>query len=98
MSRKFNDKNLDMVNLEVVSADKVWKKKDNKYILDKKNYNIYGKVDKGLSAFVTSCNLDGSNSKFRKDIHNLPIKIKNQITNMILNKNKKVVYLVKKKK
>lgn len=76
-SRVFRDKNKDLVNLEIVSADKVWNKKNNKYVLDNKNYGIYGKVEKGTSAFVCTTNLDGSHSKFIEDTSRLSKKTKN---------------------
>ena len=95
MSRKFQGKNKDLVKLSVVTADKVWtKNKSNKAVL-RKDLDIYGRVDKGTSAFVTSTNLSGGNHKIVEDTSRLPKKVKNEIVNILKNKNKKVVYLVK---
>ncbi len=96
MSRKFRDKNKDLINLEAVTAEKVWtKNKKGKPVL-RKDISIYGRVDKGTTAFVTSTNLSGGNHKVVDDTNNLPKKVKNDIVNLIKNNNKKVVYLIKK--
>lgn len=100
MSRQFQQKNKDLVNLEVVSADKVWDK--NKTINGKptlsKKYDYYGKVEKGASAFIVQTNRVGENSKFVEDTCKLPKNAKNKIVDIFNKKNKRVVYLVKKKK
>lgn len=99
MSRKFQGKNKDLVNLQVITADKAWDKKvkrKGKPTLSK-NYDFYGRVDKGTSAFVTSSNSVGENHKFVEDTAKLPKNLKNQIVDNFHNKNKRVVYLVRKK-
>ena len=64
MSRIFQSKNKDLVNLQVVSSKEVWtKNKQGKYVFNKK-YDIYGKVDKGTSAFITTTNTKGKNNRF----------------------------------
>lgn len=99
MSRKFQNKNKDLVNLQVVSANEMWKRgKNNKLILDTQKFDIYGRVEKGYDCFVTSTNLKGNNHKFVENTSNLTKKTKNEIIDNFLNKNKRVVYLVKKKK
>ena len=98
MSRTFKDKNKDLVNLEVVSADKVWVANSNgKVVLNTKKYDIYGKVDKSADCFVTTTNLRGKNHKFVENTTSLTKKTKNEIVNNFFNKNKRVVYLVKKR-
>ena len=93
MSRNFQKKNKDLVNLEVVSSKEVWEQdKKGKYRY-KKNLKIFGKVDKGTSAFVTNTNSSGLNNRFIEDTSNLPKKIKNQIVKHLYNKNR-VAYLV----
>lgn len=96
MSRIFRDKNKDLINLEVVTADKVWtKSKSGKPIL-RKDISIYGRVDKGTSAFITSTNLSGANHKIVDDTVKLPKKIKNDLIKALKNDNRKVAYLIKK--
>jgi hypothetical protein len=96
MSRKFNQKNKDLVNLKVVSSKDVWvKNKKGEYVFNK-NYNIFGKVDKETSSFVTNTNSHGKNAKFIEDTCNLPKNLKNDIVKHLYDKNK-VAYLVKKK-
>lgn len=99
MSRQFQQKNKDLVNLEVVSADKVWDK--NKTINGKptlsKQYDYFGKVEKGTSAFIVQTNRVGEKPKFVEDTCKLPKNAKNKIIDIFNNKNKRVVYLVKKK-
>lgn len=100
MSRKFQHKNLDLVSLEPISADKVWNKKvkrNGKPTL-RKDFDYYGRIDKGTSAFITNTNSTGENFKFIEDTSKLPKNAKNKIVDMFCNKNKRVVYLVKKKK
>lgn len=90
MSRNFQGKNKDLVKLSVVTADKVWtKNKSNKPVL-RKDLDIYGRVDKGTSAFVTSTNLSGGNHKIVEDTSRLPKKVKNEIVNILKNDNKKL--------
>lgn len=100
MSRQFQNKKLDLVNLDVVSADEVWtntKKKNGKPVL-RKDLNIFGRVDVGTSAFIKSTNRDGKNYKFIEDTSRLPKNAKNKIIDMFDNQNRRVAYLVKKKK
>ena len=97
MSRQFQSKNKDLVNLELVEASKIWKKQNDKYVLDNKKYDIYGKIEKGSSAFIVQTNKAGEKSKFVEDTCKLPKVAKNKIVDMFNNKNKRVVYLVKKK-
>lgn len=100
MSRRFQEKNKDLISLDVVSSDKVWDK--NKTINGKptlsKKYDYYGKVEKGSSAFIVQTNRIGEKPKFIEDTCKLPKNAKNKIINLFANKNKRVVYLVKKKK
>ena len=97
MSRKFQNKNKDLVNLEVVPAKKVWKKnKKNEFILDD-NYQYFGKVEKGQSAFIVETNKKGQNPRFIEDTCKLTKKSKSEIVKQFNNTNTKVVYLVKKK-
>lgn len=98
MSRQFQQKNKDLVNLDIIESNNIWKKKNNKYFLDTKNYDIYGKVEKGTSAFIVQTNRVGENSKFVEDTCKLPKNAKNKIVDIFNKKNKRVVYLVKKKK
>lgn len=98
MSRPFRDKNKDLVNLEAVTADKVWTKDKNGKPVLRKDIEIYGRVDKGTSAFVSSTNLKGENHKVVDDTFNLPKKVKNGVIDILKNKNRKVVYLIKTKK
>lgn len=98
MSRYFQQKNKDLVNLEVVSSDHVWNyNSKNKKVTLKSQYDYYGRVDKGSSAFIKKTNKFGQNYKFVEDTCKLPKVAKNKIIDYFDNKNKKVVYLVKKK-
>ena len=98
MSRVFKDKNKDLVNLDVVTADKVWvTNKNGKRVLDRKNFDIYGRIEKGADCFITNTNLKGSNNHFVDNTSNLHKVTQNKIVDNFLNKNKRVVYLVKKK-
>lgn len=100
MSRKFQQKNKDLVNLKVVTSDNVWDKqkmRKGKPTL-RKDYDYYGRIDKGTSAFITATNSVGENFKFVEDTCKLPKVAKNKIVDLFNNKNKRVVYLVKKKK
>ena len=96
MARIFNNKNKDLVNLEVVTSDKVWTTYKGEPIL-RKDLNIYGKVSKGRSAYVAQTNRRGKNGKFVEDTTNLPKKIKQDIVDKFENDNKRVVYLLRKK-
>ena len=100
MSRRFQEKNKDLISLDVVSSDKVWDKKNkrNGKPTLRKTYDYYGRIDKGSSAFITKTNFSGENFKFIEDTCKLPKNAKNKIVNLFANKNKRVVYLVKKKK
>ena len=97
MSRQFQQKNKDLVNLDIVESNNIWKKKNNKYYLDVDKYDIYGKVEKGSSAFIVQTNKSGEKPKFVEDTCKLPKVAKNKIIEMFNNKNRRVVYLVKKK-
>lgn len=98
MSSKFQDKNKNLVNLEIITADKAWdlsKKRKGKPTLSKK-YQFFGRIDSGTSAFVTTTNSVGENHRFVEDTANLPANLKNKVIDMLKNKKKRVVYLVKK--
>ena len=100
MSRRFQEKNKELITLDVDSSDKVWDKstlRNGKPTL-KKDYSYYGRIDKGSSAFITKTNSTGDNFKFVEDTYKLPKNAKNKIVDLFDNKNKRVVYLVKKKK
>lgn len=86
MSRKFQQKNKDLVNLDIMESNKVWKKNGNKYVLDNKNYDIFGKVEKGSSAFVVETNRFGEKPKFVEDTCKLPKVAKNKIIDLFNNK------------
>ncbi len=95
MSRPFRSKNKDLVKLAVVTSDKVWtKNKSGKSVL-RSDIDIYGRVDKGTSAFVTSTNLSGKNHKVVDDTCKLPKKVKNDIVKILKNDNRKVAYLIR---
>ena len=97
MSRKLQPKDKDIVNLQVVKSSDVWvKNKKGKFILDS-NYDYYGKIDKGMSSFVTMTNKQGLNSKFIEDTCKLTKKTKNEIVKALSSKKTRVFYLVKKK-
>ena len=98
MSRKFQNKHIDLVNLELLTSNVVWdkkKKRKGKPTL-RKDLDFYGRVDKGTSAFITHTNLIGENFKYVEDTHNLPKNLKNKMVDLFKNKNRRVVYLVKK--
>lgn len=98
MSRNLQRKNKDLVNLQVLTSDKVWTKdKNGKYQINNE-LNVYGKVEKGSDCFVTSTNKKGTNHRFVENTVNLSKKTKNEIVDNFLNKNKRVVYLVETKK
>ena len=56
--------------------------------------DIYGRVDKGSSSIVSSTNLNGSNHRFVDDFSALPKNIKNDLTKVFRNENRRVGYLV----
>ena len=99
MSRYFQQKNKNLVNLDIVTADEVWDVNiiNNKRPRLRNGYDYYGRVDKGSSAFIKRTNKYGQNYKFVEDTCKLPKNAKNKIVDMFNNKNKRVVYLVKKK-
>lgn len=98
MSRVLQPKNKDIVKLNVLKSKDVWEKnKSGKYVL-KDKFEYYGKIDKGLSAFVTKTNKKGLNTQFVENTSSLPKKTKNEIVKVLTDKNTKVVYLVKDKK
>lgn len=93
MSRNFQRKNKDLVNLKVVSANKVWRKNKKGNFCYRNDIKIFGKVDKGTSAFVTNTNSKGVNNRYIEDTANLPKRVKNDIVKHLYNKNR-VAYLV----
>lgn len=96
MSRRFQEKNKDLVKLQVVPASAVWtKNKKGEFVFNSK-YEVYGKIDKGTSVFITNTNSKGKNNRFIEDTCNLPKKTKNEIVKHLYSKNR-VAYLVKKK-
>lgn len=99
MSRHFQSKNKDLVNLDVITADMVWEKSksDKNNLIMSKKYDYFGKVEKGMSAFIVKTNINGENGKYIEDSCNLPKNAKNKVVDYFNNKNKRVVYLVKKK-
>ena len=97
MSRVIQPKNKDLVNLEIKKSKDVWtKNKSGKFVLSDK-YDYYGKIDKGLSAFVTMTNKKGENVNFVEDTCRLSKKNKNEIVKGLSSQKTKVLYLVKKK-
>lgn len=95
MSRPFRDKEKDLVNVEVVTADVVWTKDKSGKPRLRKDLNIYGRVDRGTSAFITSTNLHGGNHKVVDDTCSLSKKTKNEIVRELKTNNRKVVYLLR---
>lgn len=93
MSRNTQIKSKDLCKLEVLTADKVWNK-NHKTL--RKDIDIYGKIEKSYTSYVSSTNLKGKNNKFIEDFSSLNKKTKNEIVNKFNNENRKVVYLVKK--
>lgn len=93
MSRIFQNKNKDLSNLKVVSSKDVWiRKKNGKYIFNN-TLKIYGKIDKGTTAFVTNTNSKGLNNRYVEDTCNLPKRVKNDIVKHLYNGNR-VAYLI----
>ena len=97
MSRPFRDKNKDLVNLRVATANEVWTKDRNGKYTIRRDLAVYGRVDKGTSAFITSTNLSGGNHKIVDDTCNLSKKTKNSVVKLLKNSNHRVAYLVKDK-
>ena len=95
MSRPFREKNKDLVKLQTVTADKVWTKTKSGKPALRKDIEIFGRVDKGTSAFVTSTNLSGGNHKVVEDTCRLPKRVKNDIVKLLKNNNRKVAYLIR---
>lgn len=98
MSRPFRDKNKDLVNLEVVSSKQVWTKNKKGIPVLRQDVNIYGKIEKGTSAFIVNTNKKGKNSKFIEDTYRLPKKIKNDIVKHFSDNKYRVAYLIRKNK
>lgn len=99
MSRRFQSKNKDLVNLEIKTASDVWDKsvkRKGKPTLSKK-YNYFGRIDKGTSSMITTTNSIGENHRFVEDTYKLPKNLKNKVVDFMKNKNKRTLYLVKKK-
>lgn len=95
MSRNFQSKNKDLVNLRVVSAKDVWQKNRNGSYSYRKDMQVFGKVDKGTSAFVTNTNNRGTNNRFIEDTSKLPKRVKNDIVKQLYQSPKtRVAYLV----
>ena len=89
MSRHFQQKNKELILLDVVSSDKVWDKtkiRNGKPTL-RKEFSYYGRIDKGSSAFITKTNSIGENFKFVEDTCKLPKNAKSKIVDMFNNKN-----------
>ena len=95
MSRKFRKENKDLVGLKVVTSDHVWTTDKNGKRRLRKDIDIYGRVDKGTSAFVTSTNLSGGNHKIVEDTCELPKSVKNGVISLLKNKNRSVAYLIR---
>lgn len=94
MSRPFRTKNKDLVKLKVVTADQVWTKDKKGNMVLRNDLNIYGRIDKGTSAFITSTNRVGGHHKVVEDTTSLSKKTKNEVVNLLKNENRRVVYLV----
>lgn len=99
MSR-FQEKNKKLFELEVKTADEVWDKKTLRKGKPtyRKDIEIFGRIDKGTSAMISSTNQIGENHRFIEDTSNLPKNLKDKIVKVFKNDNRKVVYLIKKKK
>lgn len=95
MSRPFRDKNKDLVKLEVVTSDVVWTTDKKGKPKLRQDIDIYGRVDRGTSAFVTSTNLSGGNHRIVEDTNKLSKKTKNEIVRQLKTNNRKVVYLIR---
>lgn len=99
MSTKFQPRNKNLSQLKIVNSKQVWSKNaKGKYTYNKK-YDVYGKVEKGYSAFVVNTNNSGNNPKFVEDTFRLPKNLKTNIVKTFANKpTTRVVYLVRDKK
>lgn len=95
MSRKFRSKNKDLIKLKVVTADQVWTKNKSGKRQLRRDIEIYGRVDKGTSAFVTSTNLSGGNHRIVDDTCNLTKAVKNDLVRVLKTNNRRVAYLVR---
>ena len=83
MSRKFRPKNKDLIKLKVVTADKVWTTDKSGKRKLRHDIDIYGRVDKGTSAFIISTNLSGGNHKIVDDTCNLTKSVKNDLVKVL---------------
>ena len=88
MSRPFRDKNKDLVKLEVVTSDVVWTTDKKGKPKLRQDIDIYGRVDRGTSAFVTSTNLSGGNHRIVEDTNKLSKKTKNEIVRQLKTNNR----------
>lgn len=95
MSRKFRSKNKDLIKLKVVTADKVWTRDKNGKRKLRRDIDIYGRVDRGTSAFVTSTNLSGGNHRIVDDTCHLTKAVKNDLVKVLKTDNRRVAYLVR---
>ncbi len=59
MSRVFRKNNKDLIKLDVVDSSKVWVKNKNGSFVMRKDIDVFGRIEKGTSAFVTKPNLKG---------------------------------------
>ena len=94
MSRPLRTKEKDLVNLRVVTADEVWTKNKSGKMVLRKDINIFGRIDKGTSAFITSTNMTGGNHRVVEDSANLSKKTKTAVVDLLKNKNRQVAYLL----
>ncbi len=95
MSRGFHKENKDLVGLKVVTSDKVWTTDKHGKRKLRTDIDIYGRVDKGTSAFVTSTNLTGGNHKVVENTCELPKGVRNGVVSLLKNKNRSVAYLIR---
>ena len=74
MSRQFQNKDVDLIKLEPIAGADVWDKtnKKNGKLRLRKDLEIYGRIDKGTSSFITKTNSYGSNFKYINDTYKLP--------------------------
>lgn len=98
LSRDIQPKRKELINLDVMSSDQVFYKNNaGKYKL-KDDLEVFGKVEIGSTAFIKNTNKLGNSSRYVDDVYNLPKKTKNEIVRKFELENRKVVYLVKRKK
>lgn len=97
MSRPFRDKNKDLVNLQVVSSREVWERSARGKWRYKKGIDVYGKIERGTSAFVLNTNTRGENTRYIEDTSVLPKRVKKAVVKCLYDGNR-VAYLVKKGK